>query len=131
MGFETDDPQRTSIADGLRRLAVCTGVAVDYLRRAFIVERLLMMLLDDAPDRWVRFDDWRLEYRHDGPAVTPDDGEEVTGDAQAAVDAALRRAAAYRGLEPVQFTVQVLTRWPEVVDGPVLAYTVEDLRPPR
>ncbi len=125
MRCETDDPQHTSIADGLRRLAARTGVAEDYLRRAFIVERLLMRLLDDAPDRWVRFDDWRLEYRHDGPAGTPDDGEEVTGDAQAAVDAALRRAAAYRGLEPVQLSVRVLTRWPEVAEGPALAYTVE------
>ncbi len=125
MRFETDDPPRRSIADGLRRLAVRTGVAVDYLRRAFIVERLLMRLLDDAPDRWVRFDDWRLEYRHDGPASTPDDAEMVMDDAQAAVDAALRRAVAYRGLELVQLTVRVLTRWPEVADGPALAYTVE------
>ncbi len=125
MRFETDDPPRRSIADGLRRLAVRTGVAVDYLRRAFIVERLLVRLLDESPDRWVRFDDWRLEYRHDGLASTPDDVEEVLGDAQAAVDAALRRAAAYRGLEPVQLTVRVLTRWPEVVDGPALTYTVE------
>ena len=125
MRFETDDPQRTSIADGLRRHAVRTGVAVDYLCRAFIVERLLMRLLDESPDRWVRFDDWRLEYRHDGPAGTPDDAEMVMDDVQAAVDAALQRAAAYRGLEPVQLTVRVLTRWPEVVDGPALAYTVE------
>lgn len=125
MRFETDDPQRPSIADGMRRLAVRTGVAVDYLRRAFIVERLLMRLLDDAPGRWVRFDDWRLEYRRDGPAGTPDDAEMVMNDAQAAVDAALRRAVAYRGLEPVQLTVRVLTRWPEVADGPALAYAVE------
>ena len=125
MRFDTDDPQHTSIADGLLRLVARTGVAVDYLRRTFIVERLLMRLLDDAPDRWVRFDDWRLEYRHDGPAATSDDAEEVTGGAQTAVDASLRRAAAYRGLEPVQLTVRVLNRWPEVVDGPALAYTVE------
>ncbi len=125
MRFETDDPPRPSIADGLRRLAVRTGVAVDYLRRAFIVERLLIRLLDEAPDRWVRFDDWRLKYRHDGPDSTPDDAQMVMDDAQAAVEAALRRAVAYRGLEPVQLSVRLLTRWPEVADGPALAYTVE------
>lgn len=56
---------------------------------------------------------------------TPDDADRVMDDAQAAVDAALRRAAAYRGLEPVQLAVRVLSRRPDVADGPALAYTVE------
>ena len=89
------------------------------------MERLLVRLLADAPGRWVRFDDWRLEFRHDGPAAAYDASGGVSEHARAAVDAELRRAIEHQGLEPVQLAVRHSDRWPQVSQGPVLAYRVE------
>ena len=109
----------------MRRLAGRTGIAEDRLRRSFLVERLLIRLLVDAPGRWVRFDDGRLEYHYDGPATSHDASEGVSVHARAAVEAALRRATAHQKLEPVQLAVRHCDRWPEVSQGPALAYRVE------
>ena len=102
-----------------------TGIADDRLRRLFLVERLLTRLLADDSDRWVRFDDWRLEYRYDGSASARGASEGVSEPARAAVDDALQRATANQGLEPVRLAVSRSGRWPEVSQGPVLAFRVE------
>ena len=125
MRFELDIPFRTALAADLQRLAKRTGIAEERLRRSFLVERLLTRLLADAPDRWVRFDEWRLEYRYDGVASAHGDSEEVTEHARAAVNAALRRATEHQGLEPVQLAVWHCGRWPEISQGPALAYRLE------
>ena len=125
MHFDYESTFRTALTDGLQRLAERTGTAEDRLRRSFLVERLLTRLSADAPDRWVRFDDWRLEYRYDGVASAHNASEGVSGHARAAVDAALRRATAHQGLEPVQLAVRHCDRWPEVSQGPVLTYRIE------
>ena len=65
MPIEREAPLRPDLGDDLRHHARRTGIAVDRLRREFAVEHLLLRLLDTAPDRWIRFDDWRLEYRVD------------------------------------------------------------------
>ncbi|MCY3912876.1 MAG: hypothetical protein OXG43_06470 [Chloroflexi bacterium] len=125
MNSDAENPFRAAFANGLRRLAQRTGIAEDCLRRSFLVELLLTRLLADAPDRWVRFDDWRLEFRHDGVASAHGDSEVVTEHARAAVDAALQGATAQQGLEQVQLAVRHCGRWPEVSQGPALAYRVE------
>ncbi|MCY3913936.1 MAG: hypothetical protein OXG43_11935 [Chloroflexi bacterium] len=125
MSTNFEIPFRTAFAAGLRRLAGRTGIAEERLRRSFLVERLLIRLLTDAPDRWVRFDDLRLEYRYDGVASVHGDSEEVSEHARATVDAALRRVTEYQGLEPVQLAVRHSHRWPQVPHGPALAYHVE------
>ncbi len=116
-----------AVNDQLGRLAERTGITEDRLRRLLLVEWLQVRLIADAPDRWVRFDDWRLEYRYDGPASSHDPLEGVSEHARAAVDAALRRATEHHGLEPVQLAVRRCDRWPEVSQGPALAYRVEAL----
>ena len=118
-------PLPTTNGAALQHLAECTSIAEDSLRRVFLVEQLLVRLLADAPDRWVRFDDFRLEYRYDGVASAHGDSREVSEHARAAVDAALRRATEYQGLEPVQLAVRHCGRWPEVSQGPALAYRIE------
>ena len=120
-----ESPFRTALAGGLQRLAERTGIAEDRLRRSFLLERLLTRLLADAPDRWVRFDDWRLEYRYDGPAAAYDASGGVSEHARAAVDAEMRRAIEHQGLEPVRLAVRHSDRWPQVSQGPALAYRVE------
>jgi len=123
--FDAESPNRTALAADLQRLAERTGIAEERLRRSFLVERLLVRLLADAPDRWVRFDDWRLEYRYDGVASAHGDSEKVSEHARAAVDAALQRATEHQGLEPVQLAVRHSHRWPQVPHGPALTYHVE------
>ena len=90
-----------------------------------LVERLLTRLLEDAPDRWVRFDDWRLEYRYDGPASAHDASEGVSEHARATVDAAFRRVTEHQELKPVHLAVRPCDRWPAVSQGLVLAYRIE------
>ena len=114
-----------AVNDGLGRVAERTGIAEERLRRLFLVEGLLVRLLADAPDRWVRYDDWRLEHRYDGPASAHDTSERVSDHARATVDAAFRRITEHQGLEPVQLAIRPCDRWPEVSQGPVLAYRVE------
>ncbi|MCY3782255.1 MAG: hypothetical protein OXG79_00525 [Chloroflexi bacterium] len=125
MSIDFESPFRTELAAGLRRIAERTGIAEEHHRRSFLVEQLLVRLLADAPDRWVRFDDWRLEYRYDGRVSAQGVSEEAREHARAAVDAALRRATEYQGLEPVQLAVRHSHRWPQVLHGPALAYHVE------
>ncbi|MCY3783986.1 MAG: hypothetical protein OXG79_09395 [Chloroflexi bacterium] len=114
-----------AVSDELRRLTKRTGIAEVRLRRSFLVEWLLTRLSADVPDRWVRFDDRRLEHRYDGVASTHGDSEEVAEHARAAVDAALRRATEHQGLEPVQLAVRHSDRRPEITQGPVLSYRIE------
>ena len=125
MPLEGDSARCTGLNDALWRLAARTGIAEERLRRSFLVERLLARLLADAPDRWVRYDDWRLEYRYDGVASAHGNSEEVSEPARAAVDAALRRATEHQGFQPVQLEFRHCDRWPEVSQGPALAYRVE------
>ncbi len=125
MFFETACRLGAAVNDGLWRVAERTGIADDRLRRSFLVERLLTRLLADDPNRWVRFDDWRLEYRYDGSASAHGAFDGVSEHARAAVDAALRRVTEHQGLEPVQLAVRPCDRWPEVSQGPVLAYRIE------
>ena len=124
MSIDFDSSFRTAFAAGLRRFAARTGMAEDRLRRSFLVERLLARLLADAPDRWVRYDDWRLEHRYDGSASAYDASEKVSDHAKASVEAALRKATEHQGLEPVRLAVRHCERWPEVSQGPALAYRV-------
>ena len=125
MHFGRENSFRTALEDSLWRLVERTGIAEEHLRRSFLVERLLTRLLADAPDRWVRFDDWRLEYRYDGPDAGVEASAGVSDDARATVDAALRRATGHQGLEQVQLAVRQSDRWPQVSQGPALAYRVE------
>ena len=125
MTLDSESPLRTELAASLRRLAERTGIADDRLRRSFLVERLLTRLLADDPNRWVRFDDWRLEFRYDGSASAHGASEGVSEHARAAVDDALRRATEHQELEPVRLAVRRCDIWPEVSQGPVLAYRIE------
>ena len=125
MDFNDQSSFRTALAAGLRRLAERTGIAEDRLRRSFLVEQLLTRLLADAPDRWIRFDDWRLEYRNDGRASAHDASAGVSDHARAAVDAALGRATEHQGLEKVQLAVRHRDRLQLVSHGPALTYCVE------
>ena len=125
MRFDFESSFRTELAAGLQRLAERTGIAEDRLGRSFLVERLLTRLLEDAPDRWVRFDDWRLEYRYDGPASAHDASKGVSEHAHATVDAAFRRVTEHQGLKPVHLAVRPCDRWPAVSQGLVLAYRIE------
>ena len=106
-------------------LAERTGISEGRLRRSFLVERLLARLLADAPERWVRFADWRLEYRYDVSASAHDASEGVSDHARAAVDAAFRQVTEHQGLEPVQFAVRQSVRWPQVSQGPAVAYHID------
>ena len=125
MSFDVGISFRTALAASLQCLAERTGIAEERLCRSFIVERLMIRLLAGAPDCWVRFDDSRLEYRRDGPASSHAASEGVSEHDRAAVDAALRRATEHQELEPVRLAVRHCDRWPEVSQGPVLAYRVE------
>ena len=125
MPLDGDSARRSELDYRLRRLAERTGISEGRLRRSFLVERLLARLLADAPERWVRFADWRLEYRYNGPASAHDASQGVGDHARAAVDAALQRATEHQGLELLQLAVRHCAGWPEVSQRPVLAYRVE------
>ena len=116
MPIEREAPLRPDLGDDLRRLARRTRIAVDRLRREFTIERLLLRLLDAAPDRWVRFDDSRAVFEASGG---------VSERTRAAVDAALRKATELQGLQPIQLAIHSRDRAPQVSDGPALAYRVE------
>ena len=113
------------LGDDLRNLAGRTGIALDRLRREIAIEHLVLRLLNAAPDHWIRFDDWRLEYRADGPGATHQAFEGVSEPTRAAVDAALRKATELQGLQPIQLAIHSRDRAPQVSDGPTLAYRVE------
>ncbi|MCY3957104.1 MAG: hypothetical protein OXG65_02310 [Chloroflexi bacterium] len=100
-------------------------MAEDRIRREYAIERLLVRLLEEAPDRWVRFDDWRFEYRCDRPTATHGSSRDVSEHSRTAVDAALRQAAEYRGLEPLNFVVRARSHSSQVNPGRVLAYRIE------
>ncbi|MDE2902555.1 MAG: hypothetical protein OXP73_05955 [Chloroflexota bacterium] len=125
MPIERETPLRPDLGDDLRRLARRTGIAVDRLRREFAIERLLLRLLDATPDRWIRFDDWRLEYRADRPEAGHEASGGVSEPTRAAVDTALRQATEHQDLQPIHFAVHPRERAPQVIEGPALAYRVE------
>ncbi|MCY3749053.1 MAG: hypothetical protein OXG64_07140 [Chloroflexi bacterium] len=124
MHVDREGSRGSDRADDFRQLTRHTGYTADRLRRDFVIERLLVRLLEDSPDRWMRFDDWRLEYRVDGPSAADAFGD-VSAPARAAVDAALRRASAFRGLDRVNVVVRAGVPYPQVPEGPALAYEVE------
>ena len=125
MPIEREAPLRPDLGDDLRHHAKRTGIAVDRLRREFAVELLLLRLLDAAPDRWIRFDDWRLEYRVDAPGTAYEVSGGVSEPTRAAVDAALRQAIEYQGLQPIRFAILGRDHAPQVAPGPALAYRLE------
>ena len=125
MPIEHAKPLCTDLNDDLRRLARRTGITVNRLRREFAIEHLLLRLLDAAPDRWIRFDEWRLEYRVDGPEAAHEASGGVSEPTRAAVDAALRQAMDHQDLQRIQFTVHARERAPQVAQGPALAYRLE------
>ena len=127
MELDAERAPDNSLYSDLLRLACQTGISRTWLRDSFVVEQLLIRLLDAAPDRWIRFDDWRLEYRVDGPARAHEDSGSVSEPTRAAADAALRQATEYQGLQPVRFAVRPRDRAPQVADGPALAYRLEAL----
>ena len=125
MPIAREAPLRPDLGGNLRRLARRTGIAVHRLRRDCVIEQLLSRLLEAAPDRWVRFDDWRLEYRVDGPATADEASGGVSEPTRAAVNAALRQVTEHQGLQPIQFAVHARDRAPQAAQGPALAYRVE------
>ena len=125
MPIEREAPLRTELGHDLRSHARRTGIAVDRLRDEVAIEHLLLRLLDAAPDRWIRFDDWRLEYRVDGPEAPHEASGGVSEPTRAAVDAALQQATEHQGLQPIQFAIHARDRAPQVAQGPALAYRVE------
>ncbi|MDE2995008.1 MAG: hypothetical protein OXU67_14130 [Chloroflexota bacterium] len=125
MPIEREAPLRTDLGEDLRCPAGRTGIAVARIRREVAIERLLLRLLDAAPDRWVRSDDWRLEYRVDGPAAAYEASRVVSEPTRAAVDAALRQATEHQVLQPIQLAVHARDRAPQVALGPALAYRLE------
>ena len=125
MGLYHEAPFQVALNDGLWRLAAQTGMQEDRLRRTFVLEQLLTRLLADSPDRWVRYDDWRLEFRHDGPVTARDLGDGVDPHARATVDNALRVVSDGVRLEPLQLTVRARGQSRQMPDAPALAYGVE------
>lgn len=125
MPIEPEAPLGTDLRGDLQRLARRTDIAMDRLRRECVFERLLIRLLDAAPDRWIRFDDWRLEYHLDRPAAEHETPGGVSEPTRAAVGAALRQATEHQGLQPIQFAVHARDRAPQVAEGPALAYRLE------
>lgn len=125
MPIEREAPPRTNLGEDLRRLARRTGIEEVRLRRELAVERLLLRLHDAASDRWIRFDDWRLEYRVDEPRAAHEASGGVSEPTRAAVDAALRRATEHQDLQPLRIAVHARDRAPHVAQGPALAYRVE------
>ena len=118
-------PLHATVNDGLWRVAERTGIAEDRLRQSFILEQLLIRPLARAPDRWVRYDDWRLEFRHDGPATARDPADGVDPRARAAVNNALRVASDGGRLEPLQLAIRARGLSRQIPDAPALAYGVE------
>ena len=125
MELDAERAPDNSLHSELLRLACQTGVSRTWLRDSLVVEQLLIWLLNAAPDRWIRFDDWRLEYRVDVPGAAHEASGGVSEPTRAAVNAALRQATEHQGLQPIQFAVHARDRAPQVAQGPALAYRLE------
>ena len=89
MELDHEPTVQVALHESLLHLAEQTEIREESLRRSFIVEQLVIRLLADPPDRWVRYDDLRLEYRHDGSVAAPNAAESVSAGTRAAVDRAV------------------------------------------
>ncbi len=122
MPIDNEEPLGTHLYDELRILA---GRTVDRHRREIVIERLTTQLLDAAPDHWFRFDDWRLEFRVDGPGAVREASGGVSEHTRAAIDAALRHATQRQVLQPIRFALHARDRASQVSLGHALTYRLE------
>ena len=76
-------------------------------------------------DRWVRYDDWRLEFRHDGFVTARDPADGVDPHARAAVDDAMCGAAGHHGLDSLRLAIRAQGLSRQIPEQPALTYSVE------